>query len=321
VIGGAKLYTTVEDMLRWERNFHEPVVGGRALMDALLARPRLASGATIPYAYGLRLGEYRGLPTVHRSGGGSFASEMLRFPEQRLAIVTLCNVTPSHPRYLSQAVAELYLAEQMQTAAVAAVNETAPAETPHDELVRYAGLYRPLETPWNVLRMAARDGALHEVFPDTSPPLTRIVDGHYEADGFFYTFTQPTGGGPLRLVLSLDVPVEVLERIPESELWQPGTAELDEFAGRFFSDDIDATWSFVVRNGELVLRRRNVPDHALVPVSPDVFMQNLGGSQRPLYVGVHFGRDAAGRISHLLVSTPPGDDAVRELRFDRGRPR
>ncbi|MBA3884197.1 MAG: beta-lactamase family protein, partial [Acidobacteria bacterium] len=165
IVGGAKLYTTVEDLLRWERNFHEPVVGGRALMDALVARPRLASGATIPYASGLRIGEYRGLPTVHRSGGGTFASEMLRFPEQRLAVVTLCNTSASHPRYLSQEVAALYLAEQMQSLAV--VPARRQVETPQDELVRYAGVYRPLETPWNILRIAARDGALQEVFPDS----------------------------------------------------------------------------------------------------------------------------------------------------------
>jgi CubicO group peptidase (beta-lactamase class C family) len=315
VVGGAKLYTSVEDMLRWERNFHEPIVGGRALIDALLARPRLVSGATIPYAYGLRISEYRGLPTVHRSGGGTFASEMLRFPEQRLAVVTLCNVTPSHPRYLSQAVAELYLAGRMQASAAKHVQEVA---TPQDELLRYAGVYRPVDTPWNILRIEAIDGALHEVFPDTSPPLARTGPGRYEAEGFSYAFTQQPEGGPLRLVLSLDAPVEVLERISEDELWRPDAAALEEFTGRFYSEDIDAAWTFVVIDGELVLRRRNVPDRVLVPVQADTFMQNLGTYERPLYVGLQFRRDTdAGVVSQLLVSTPSGEDAVSELRFHR----
>jgi hypothetical protein len=35
VVGGAKLYTTVEDLLRWDRNFHDATVGSRALMDRM----------------------------------------------------------------------------------------------------------------------------------------------------------------------------------------------------------------------------------------------------------------------------------------------
>lgn len=314
VVGGAKLYTTVEDLLRWERNFHEPAVGGRAVIDRLLERPTLASGAVIPYAFGLRLGEYRGLRTVHRSGGGSFASEMLRFPDQGLAVVTLCNVTPSHPRYLSEEVAELFLSEQMH--AVAA-DDTIPISPAPGELERLAGVFRPVDTPWNIVRISRHNDALHEIaFPDTSPPLRRMADGRYELDGLFYRFV-PVDGGPLRLQLETDQVLEVLERIAESELWAPTVAALDEYAGSFYSPDIDAFWEFLVLNDELVLRSRSAPERALAPALPDVFTRNLGTYERPVYTGLHFDRDGAGSITGVVVTTPSGDDAVKGLRFER----
>jgi CubicO group peptidase (beta-lactamase class C family) len=321
LVGGTGLYTTVEDLLHWDRNFYDGDLGGRDLIDRLHERPTLVSGDAIPYAFGLQHGEYRGLPIVHRGGGGGFATELLRFPEQRFAVATLCNAGAAHPLYLSRAVADVYLDAVMEPPAKDADIPQNPVAAPADELARYTGVYRPIDVPWNFVTLANRDGRLWEVFPDTSIALARLPDGRYFADGLFYTFVQPTPGSSLRLELSAEAEslLEALEKMSQSEQWRPGAAALDDYAGRFYSEDLDTTWELVRIGNALVLRGPAAVDQPLTPVSRDVFMRMLGTYDRPLYIRIQFERDTRGAVTRFDVATPPGIDAVRRLRFERLR--
>ncbi|HVS14239.1 MAG TPA: serine hydrolase domain-containing protein, partial [Thermoanaerobaculia bacterium] len=180
LVGGTGLYTTLEDLERWDRNFYDARVGGRKLVDRLLERPQLASGDPIPYAYGLRHEEYRGLPVVHRGGGGGFSTELMRFPTQGLTVATLCNDDGAHPLHLSRAVAEIFLGDDMEGAATAPSVPEA-VSPPAGEPERYAGTYRTEGLRWSLLDLAAAEGALWEVFPDHRQRLDRLADGRYHA--------------------------------------------------------------------------------------------------------------------------------------------
>ena len=116
VVGDAGLYSTVEDLARWDRNFYTGRVGGRAVLDTMQKAGILASGDTVLYASGLFLGAYRGLRTVGHPGGWSgYQSSLFRYPGQRFTIAILCNrrwmfegiPDPSHR------IAEIYLGDRM----------------------------------------------------------------------------------------------------------------------------------------------------------------------------------------------------------------
>jgi CubicO group peptidase (beta-lactamase class C family) len=316
VAGGTNVYTTVEDLLQWDRHFHPAYADREPLVDRLLGRPTLRTGEVVPYAFGLRLASYRGLPVVHRSGGGSFASEFMRFPDQGLAIATLCNVTPSHPLYLSREVAELFLEALMEPLPESSTAAGVPA--PADELERYAGVYRPADVRWNLLILEARNGSLVELHGDEATALDRREDGRYEADGIVFTFTSPPDGGAVRLELAMDgTIVESLDRLSPSELWRPDAASLEEYAGDYHSRDLDRTWRIRVQDGQLVVLRRHLINEALTPVQPDVFMRMFGTYQRPVYTGLRFGRDAAGQVILFTLGTQPGEDSVQDVVFRR----
>jgi len=120
-IGAGGLYTTVEDLLKWDAAFHDPRVGGATWLEQMHTRGVLANGDTLPYAFGLTIGMHRGLRTV-RHGGSlmGFRAEMLRFPDQRFTTLVLCNLASIAPAGLAERVAAIYLANVMQPAAVAA---------------------------------------------------------------------------------------------------------------------------------------------------------------------------------------------------------
>ena len=68
VFGGSNLYTSADELRHWDRALHDAAAGKRPLIAKMLTRPALKSGEPIPYAYGLRLRRYRGVPTITRAG-------------------------------------------------------------------------------------------------------------------------------------------------------------------------------------------------------------------------------------------------------------
>lgn len=325
--GGDGLYSSVADLAHWDRNFDQPSVGGPAVIARMVGRPTLPNGDTIPYAYGLRLGTYRGLRTVARGGHPpGMRSDVIRFPEQRFAVATLCNADHLESGRLAERVADIYLGGVMSPARP---RPTAPAVAAMSaqELARYAGTYRPIDDPWNLLPIEVRNGVLGEVLFDDARdeafyPMTPAGDGRLFEIGStgnvgILAFRSPAAGAPLRLEISWNNgPAETLERVPDSALWRPTAAALAEYAGAWFSSDLDATWRLEVRGQTLVLRRRGQLDVTLLPVARDRFLRAFG-PDGDLSVRLQFNRDSARKLTRLTVSTPPGEDSVRGLQFVR----
>jgi CubicO group peptidase (beta-lactamase class C family) len=114
MIGDGGVFTSVEDLALWDANFYTPRVGTPATLQRMLEPGRLTSGEAIDYASGLRVSDYRGLRQV--SHGGAFVgyrAQLIRFPDQRLSVVCLCNRSDADPSALAQRVADLYLAEPL----------------------------------------------------------------------------------------------------------------------------------------------------------------------------------------------------------------
>jgi CubicO group peptidase (beta-lactamase class C family) len=147
--GDGAVYTTVEDLLLWDRNFYDGQVGGRALVDQLAAPGRLKDGQ--PFAYGLGLGvdRYRGLARISHAGSwAGYRAELMRFPEQKLSVACLCNLATADPTRLATEVAEIHLGSALGPPAPATNGEDEAPAPPAThiaisaaELAAYAGRY------------------------------------------------------------------------------------------------------------------------------------------------------------------------------------
>jgi CubicO group peptidase (beta-lactamase class C family) len=108
--GAGGVYTTVEDLQKWGENFYTGRVGGAALLKQVQTPGRLNGGRTLSYAWGLEIGEYRGLPIVEHGGAlGGYRAHIRRFPSQHTTVAVLCNVASSIPAELARRVADIVL--------------------------------------------------------------------------------------------------------------------------------------------------------------------------------------------------------------------
>jgi hypothetical protein len=155
------------------------------------------------------------------------------------------------------------------------------------------------------------------VFGATTQTFTHRGGGVFTADGITgdrrLAFT-PGPAGAMRVeYLSEGVVGDAAERMAESAVWRPDATVLAEYAGTYASEELNAVWRLAARNGQLVLRRPGRMDGPLLPFQPDVFSRHFGVWNEPLIASFAFARDSAGRITHFAITTPPGEDVVRDL--------
>lgn len=113
--GPGGLYTTVEDLLQWERNFRNNQLGGPGFMEIMHSKGILNSGEVLDYAFGIREDEHGGLKTIGHGGSYmGFQASFVRFPEQGFATWVLCNMGEIRPSGLGLEVADLFLADDMK---------------------------------------------------------------------------------------------------------------------------------------------------------------------------------------------------------------
>src|SRR5215831_5489068 len=128
VVGDGGVYSTVEDLARWDANFESGRVGGRDGVAELEEPGRLNNGQTIPYALALTVGDMAGMNTLsHRGAYGGYRSAMLMVPTRRLGVITLCN-TSGAPTTLVDQVATIHLGLITKQRAVAAAAATRPVD-------------------------------------------------------------------------------------------------------------------------------------------------------------------------------------------------
>ncbi len=315
-LGDGAVFSTVEELLLWDRNFYDPKVGGEAMIAELQTPGNLTSGRALTYALGLAVGEHRGQRTVSHGGAwGGYRAELLRFPEQRFSVATLCNLATTNPSTLARRVADVYLSDVLAPAwAAAAVPSSATATqsvaVPKSVLTELAGTYR---NPSNrALRTIVLEngklfltggGPRFELQPRNATDFV-LIGPPVSVTLTFEPATQRAGEPRrLRWTVSDQEPL-LFDRL---ELVAPTAAELVIYTGNFASDELQATYTLEVVDGTLTARHRGSPPMQLRPLTRDEF------SAGP--VTVRFTRDATGQISGFVLD----QGRIRNLRFERSR--
>ena len=306
-LGSSSLFSTVEDLARWVTNFDEQKVGGAAAMNLMRTRGKLNDGSTIPYAFGVTHGEYRGQPTVGHSGGwASFATYVIHFPQQRFGVVVLSNGGGINPSRAAFDLADIYLAKELGPRAPPAADALAngpSVDVPVARLDRYAGLYR-LGPGWYV--RIRRDGSALKARATREGEAAMVA----RSDTSFWVQQY---NAPMTFRAVAGQPVQLTYRgrsFPKLEEAAPPTAaRLRDYAGEYESDELKTTYRVEVSDSGLVMKHFRHGTIALTHQWKDDF----NGSAR-FTRSVEFRRDSTGRVTGFSVFI---DERSRDVRFTK----
>jgi len=211
-VGSGGLLASVEDLALWDLNAEHHRVGGAALRQQMLERGVLNNGDTLDYAFGLVIGEYRGLRTVSHSGGSmGFRAHHLRFPDERFAVICLCNLGSIDPGALARRVADIYLEGRFPEPPLATrasgpaprgnAAGAAPAELPAAMLAEFAGRYHSAELRVTYTLAIEQDRLV--LHGRNAPPATLESTGpdRFRAGGVTLRFVRDASGAITGFVL------------------------------------------------------------------------------------------------------------------------
>lgn len=294
-VGATSLFTTVGDLLRWEANFFEPVVGGQVFLDRMVERGVLTDGEEIAYAFGLAVHDYRGVRCVEHSGGDAgYRTHLLHFPAQKFAVVVLSNLASFSPGSMTFGIADIFLADQF-------TSETFPPAItlPAEQVKAFAGNY-----------YSTRNGSWAIGYDEDKNALT--IWGSYALE--------PTDETTFRIVIAPQTVIHfsadglvldnwigrpsVYEKIAAQTL---DAAALGAYVGHYRSPELNVEYEIALENGALALKRRKHGASPLLPTVTDGFMEANGGYD------LLFTRDSLGAVNGFALTS----GRIRNVRFER----
>jgi len=283
LVGSGGLYSNVEDLLMWDRNFYNNKLGkGRMeLVRKMEEEGLLNNGTSTGYAFGLSNGTHRGLRTVGHSGGlAGYSTYMVRYPDQNFSVIVLANLEGFNSGGKARDIAEIFLKDEFkEDTPSAASSSTTAKKDPDPDVTLTAEQLKAFEGHfWN------RENAIFSKI--------EIKDGKLmlDRDGLPPTELQPLSVNSVKLLFPrLEVVLtfekgsggengygEVVNGRPPTRFDSYEQAnytekELKALAGTYFSEEINAYYKYSFADGKLRLSINDKDIGPLEPVMKDLF--------------------------------------------------
>lgn len=305
LVGDGGVYTSVDDLLSWERNFDDNRLGGGQDFIQLLTTPgQFNNGTPMDYAFGLTAEQYRGLDVVHHGGAFvGYRAMFMRFPDEKLAISVLCNRSDGAPGPKAFAIADLLLADKL-----GALPESAQA---NDFSVSEADLHKYVGDFWNTAEgyaaeTAFEDGKLWAVHSPTSRNELKPVAVHQfmMLDVPMRNLVKYAMDGNEVIGLSLIMNEQPAGEFVPFERKQMSAATLAPYVGNYFSEELQVWYRLYLDGDRLLLAVEDVEPMELVPMFGETFENADWGA-------FEFDKQADGIVSGFRLQS----GRVRNLAF------
>ena len=296
VIGNGGLLTTVGDWLAWNDALTSgAIAGGPELVRALETQGRLADGTEIGYALGLTVTTWKGLREVSHGGAtAGYRTFLARWPERHTSLALLCNAGNANAALLAHRVADVVLGPLPDPA------PPRPAiELPVSALESLVGAWRD-STSDQILTLALREGRLMASSGAASLPLTPIGEDRFwhSATGEFRVDRE----GTETVIRQNEAGPRTFRRHQRID---PASVRLEEFAGRYTSDELGISYDVEVKDDRPYL---SFPPNDPLPMLP-VYQDGFSAQGRTL----RFMRDTTGKVTGLRVFA----GRARDVRFSK----
>lgn len=311
--GPANLYSSIKDLATWRSRIlsraanlgsPEKKLGGAIKLDSGVVIKDISSISI----YGQQhVGKERGIPKIYQIGSfGGYASSIFRFPEQEITVIVLSSGLAYNGSYGMRLAATLLKNDFLEAETIDYSKIKSVSLRP-EQLKKFEGNY------WNKERAIpakayVKNGVLHySRLEGTERVLIPLADTLFQMqiagdDHYHIKFV----GGNMHFSMSGSDPI-IFE--PHT-LAQYTKAELAQFAGHFYSEELDSSFVLTEQNGILTASNLRTGQISLKPVKPDVFYGN-----KSFMAGIQFIRGKNKEVAGFQVAV----DEVRKLEFKKIR--
>ncbi len=263
--GAGGVYTTVDDLARWMLNYRDATLGGPEVIKAITTEAVLESGDSTGYGLGLGIGEMGGRTLYSHTGGDiSHRAYLSFFPELESGVIVMSN----HAGFdlgVGGRIARLFFGDDLEeeeeavadvedgTGEEAGMSDERKEAIAGDWVIEVQGLSIPLAVMLEDGEVFVEfDGQSRTIARPTSDSTMTLVAADatltfsFEPDGSLTTGTLVQAGTEM-----------ALRRAENAELSEE---ELEAYAGRYFSEELETFYVVTVEDGALVARHLDMAD-------------------------------------------------------------
>ncbi len=309
--GAGGVYTTVDDLHRWLLNFRDSALGGPEAMEAMTTTAVLESGDSTGYGLGLMLDELGGRTLYWHTGGDvSHRAYLGYLPELESGVILMSN----HAAFdlgLGEPIARLFFGDELEPEEEETAADEAGAEgTMSDErkqaiagdwVLEVQGLTIPMTVSLDdgevYIEFTGQDRTVAQTTSDSTVTIAA-------ADATFTFRAEPDGS--VSSGVATQGGIELTMRRAERATLT--AADLEGYAGRYFSEELEVTMHIAVEDGGLVLNQLGQTPQPLTQVSGDNF------SAEEFHLNeIAFQRATGGAVTGFTVS----NGRTRGVRFEK----
>jgi CubicO group peptidase (beta-lactamase class C family) len=321
-VGATSLFTTVEDMANWMRNFDEKRVGDDALFKKMITKGVLNDKKETSYGRGLGLGDFNGIKYIgHGGADAGFRSHMIYVPKFKLGVVILSNFASAQPNRLARQIAMIYAESALKQHSKKSSTQKDSQKTANKKEKKEkkkSKKKKPIKL--NAKKMKAftgtfwlkKDKLLRNILFEKGKlyyvrnphsrseliPMTDTKFPKFKMKGFPILITVTFADKKENHYQKISVFVEGDDTIDGNRIddFKPTKEDLKIYTGRYYSDELDVYYRLHLEEDALVLKNRTTNDAKLKPLPEDnfTFVANWGN--------LEFQRDKEGNISGFKLT-------------------
>ncbi|WP_182859194.1 serine hydrolase domain-containing protein [Flagellimonas aequoris] len=283
-VGATNLNTTITDLSKWAINYDTKKVGSEVIFNKMQTLQHLNNGETYGYANGLFINTYKGFKRIEHSGqDASYQAYLATFPELNFSVIFTNTNGEINGAKMVYDIMDIYLEqyttdETTKNPSVKKLTHQKPISKIPAELMLYEGHYwdegdrysREIKVENDTLRFITKNGNTALV-PVGEHSFEMNIDNYV---GISFVNNQ--------MIITLDDGYRIY-----SEKYSPANynaTTLEEFTGRYYSSELNAYYSFYIKENKLVAKHTRLGDFKLKAIKNDYFIGNKGSFLKVVFV-------------------------------------
>ena len=301
--GSTGLYTTIIDLSKWASNFSNPKIGNKDIFKKMNTIAVLKNGNKYEYALGQFIGNFKGLEQIYHSGGDAgYRAYLGRFPNENISVLLLSNNNTVDAQGKALEIADIYLESFYEKNLVneTVSNELKTIKLSTSELKKFSGSY--LDTNNYLIReIFVRNDTLIYSRKDQNGRETKLLaldkpnTFQFSNNNNVQAIFRKSG---TKQSLKILVDNEEVESYSKYLPKRYSLEELKEFAGSFYSIELDTHYVLKIIDGNLTIFHPKMELITLQSIKADSF---LGSSWR--FRSLEFQKNESNQIEGFRISS------------------
>ena len=300
--GAGSMGSSANDMAIWMQMLNEQILEFKALAQFLKITETLTTGEKAKYARGVMLDDYKGYTTTSHGGiGYGGRTQLITVKEKEFGIIVLTNLQSIDAPRIAYQILDILLSKNKKNLEKSNVEVVVKEQNINE----FTGEYKEVHSDMTMKLFIENDtlksmGSIGKM----GTPLIQFEDNRFyriNSQNVKYDFTPSAthdmvitfGGTPFYF--------------KHAKFIEADLVDVTDFAGKYYSEELDVTYDFFVENETLKLSYKENEKVSLDPVQ----LNEFGNNDRTLY---QFTKDKKETITGMLLSC---DGSVKDIIFKK----